>query len=248
MKLAVLGATGTAGSRTVDRLEGRGEDVVAVSRSSGVDLISGTGLNDVLAGVDVVIDASNTFPIDERLGVQEAIATATRHVLEACTQQGVRRLVLLSIAGIEDPTFDEFDYYLAKRHQERLVSEGRVPASIVKSTQWYEFATNPAAVTFHDHEVVVRNWLIQPIAADTVADVLVQAAADSGSPTDHTIAGPQPVRLPELTRRLLEIRGDPRAVRAVPPPLPALDEGVLLAPENATLLGPDLDTWLASLP
>ena len=81
--------------------------------------------------------------------------------------------------------------------------------SIVKSAQWYEFATNPAAVTFRDDEVVVGDWLIQSVAADTVAEVLVRAATEPGDPARYTIAGPAPLRLPELTRRLPKVRGTP---------------------------------------
>jgi hypothetical protein len=84
--------------------------------------------------------------------------------------------VVLTIAGIEDPTFDGFPLYEAKRVAKQIVLDGPVPATVVKSTQWYEFATNPAAVTGNDGEVIVEDWLIQPIAADTVADVLVEAA------------------------------------------------------------------------
>ncbi|TFD12960.1 nucleoside-diphosphate sugar epimerase [Cryobacterium sp. TMT1-2-2] len=248
MKIAVLGATGTAGTRTVNLLAKKGISVVEVSRSAGVDLISGKGLSDALRGVDVVIDASNTFPQDAMMGLHEALTTATQNVVKNCVTQRVGHLVFLSIAGVEDPVFDDFPYYAAKRAQEEIVAAGPIQSTIVKSTQWYEFATNPSAVSFLDSEVLVQDWLIQPIAADAVAKVLVDTALNAPGSVVKTITGPERIRLPELTSRVLARSGDSRPVRSASPSLNALSEGVLLAPTEATILGPDINTWLASLP
>lgn len=247
MKIAVIGATGTAGSRTVAKLKGRGISLVAVSRSTGVDLITGHGLRDALAGVDVAIDASNAFPPDETIGLHEALTSATRNVVDACVAQKVGHLVVLSISGVENPVFDDFPYYLAKRAQDEIVATSYLPTTMVKSTQWHEFATNPSAATFDDDEVQVEDWLIQPVAADTVADVLVEAALGRAGTETRTITGPETVRLPELTTRMLSRRGDTRPVRTTAPALPALSAGVLLAPDYATILGPDIDTWLHTI-
>ncbi len=108
MKIAVLGATGTAGSRVVRRLKDENVDVVAVSRASGVDLVTGDGLVDALAGVDAVVDASNALPPNGSMEWGEALTTATRNVVDACGRRKVSRLVFLSILGAEDPVFDEF--------------------------------------------------------------------------------------------------------------------------------------------
>jgi uncharacterized protein YbjT (DUF2867 family) len=126
------------------------------------------------------------------------------------------------------------------------VLNGPVPVTIVTSTQWHQFATNPAAVSCSDDEVVAEDWLIQPIAADTVADVLVEAALGQ-TRTPRTITGPQNIRLPELTSKLLALQGDRRRVRTVQPALTALAGGALLAPNHAMVLGPDVDTWLDTL-
>jgi uncharacterized protein YbjT (DUF2867 family) len=241
--IAVIGATGTAGSRVVSRLKARDVAVVEVSRAHGVDLVSGRGLYEALDGVDVVIDVSNPMPADGRSDIVATVTTATRNLVGACAAREVRRLVVLTIAGIEDPVFDGFPYYEAKRAAKDIVLDSSVPVTLVKSTQWYEFATNPAAVNAVDGEVVVQDWLIQPIAADTVADVLVEAALGQTHPP-RTIAGPNAIRLPELTSKLLSRQGDGRTVRGVPPPLTALGAGALLASDGAIVLGPDVDTWL----
>jgi uncharacterized protein YbjT (DUF2867 family) len=102
-------------------------------------------------------------------------------------------------------------------------------------------------VTFQDDEVDAEDWLIQPVAADAVADVLVETAlAEPRTPT-RTITGPEAIRLPDLTARLLERLGDPRPVRVTAPALPSLSEGVLLAPESAAVLEPDVNAWLQTV-
>jgi len=247
MKSAVLGATGTAGSRVVQRLRARGSDVVEVSRAHGVDVLSGAGLTAALADVDVVVDASNAFPSDDSMALGTALAAATRNVVAACVEQRVPHLVFLSIAGIENPVFDQFEYYVAKRDQEKIIGDSAVPATIVKTTQWHEFATNPAAVTFHDQRVEVQDWLVQPIAADTVAEVLVHEAVQPSGRQRILVTGPERIRLPELARRRLAALDDPRPVQVIEPYLPELARGVLAAPTDAKVLGPNLEEWLATL-
>ncbi len=244
--IAVIGATGTAGTRVVARLRARGVAVVEVSRTHGVDLLSGQGLLRALEGVDVVIDVSDPAPSDRWSSVGDALARACRNVVGACAAQEIRRLVVSTIAGIEDPAFNGVAYYEAKRAAKDIVLDSHVPATIVNSTHWYEFATHPAAVSFDEDEVVVEDWLVQPIAADTVADVLVEAALGQ-THAPRTITGPHPMRLPELTSRLLARRGDARRVRAAQPAHAAFATGALLAPDQATIVGPDADAWLRTL-
>jgi len=244
--IAVIGATGTAGSRVVTRLKARGVEIVEISRANGIDVLDGQELSRALKGVDVAIDVSNLTPPDGESDIVATVAAAARNIMGACAAGEVQRLVVSTIAGIEDPVFDGFAYYEAKRAAKEIMLDGPVPTTIVKSTQWYEFATNPAAVTTHDGEVIVEDWLIQPIAADTVADVLVEAALGQ-SHKPRTITGPHPIRLPALTSKLLAQQGDSRVVRAVQPSINGLAAGALLATDHAIVVGPDIDTWLSTL-
>lgn len=244
--IAVVGATGTAGSRVIARLQGSGVAIVEISRAHGVDLITGRGLREALEDVDIVIDVSNPMPDDDQSDLVDIITTATRNLVGACASQGVERLVVSTIAGIENPEFDQFPYFAAKREAEEIVLDSPIRATIVKSTQWHESATSPDLVIYNDGEVAVQDWLIQPIAADTVADVLIQAALGQ-TRAPRTITGPQVIRLPELASKVLAIQGDRRRVRAVEPILIPLAMGALLAPDHAIVLGPDVDTWLNSL-
>ena len=123
------------------------------------------------------------------------LATASRNSIGACAAQEIQRLVVSTIAGIEDPAFNGVPYYEAKRAAKEIVLDSPVPTTIVKSTHLYEFATHPAAVSFDDDEVVVQDRLIQPITADTVADVLVEAALGQ-THTPRTITSPTPSAYP----------------------------------------------------
>ncbi|SIS20380.1 SDR family oxidoreductase [Williamsia sterculiae] len=243
MTIAILGATGTAGEATTAAARRAGYDVRGLSRATGVDLHTGAGLDEGLRGIDVVIDASNPFPTaDAGLDVVSAFAASTRRLAEACATAKVRHLVHLSICNIHQPAFDGFDYYLAKRAQEEVLGSTPLPHTVIRTTQWMEFALNPAAVAVSDDEVRVQDWLVQPIAVATVAEVLVHATTDQ---RDRQVAGPDIIHLPDLTRGLLTATGDPRPVVTVEPFVPELARGVLLAPSGAELLGPTPDEWVA---
>ena len=62
MKIAVLGATGTAGSHVIEAAQQAGHETVALSRATGVDAHTGEGLVEGLSGSEILIDASNPFP------------------------------------------------------------------------------------------------------------------------------------------------------------------------------------------
>ncbi|OBB87808.1 SDR family oxidoreductase [Mycobacterium sp. 852002-30065_SCH5024008] len=245
--IAVIGATGTAGSRVVDRLKARDVAVVEISRAHGVDLLDGASLYRALNGVDVAIDVSNPVA-DDGPDIAQTLATASRNVMGVCAARGVQRLVVSTMAGIDDPVFDGLGYFEAKRAAKEILLDGPVPTTVVKSTPWYESATGPAGpVSCDGDEVIVEDWLVQPIAADTVADVLVEAALGQ-THTPRIITGPDTIRLPELTSKVLARQGDSRTVRAVQPRVPALATGALLACERAVVVGPGVESWLSSLP
>ncbi|ORB73332.1 SDR family oxidoreductase [Mycobacterium scrofulaceum] len=246
--IAVVGATGTAGSRVVARLKARDVAVVEVSREHGIDLLSGEGLYRAFKGVDVAIDVSNPVPDDGQPTIAEAFITASRNLMGVCAAREVQRVVVSTLAGIDDPAFDGLPFFEAKRAAKEILLDGPVPTTVVKSTPWYESATGPTGpVNCDGDEVIVEDWLIQPIAADTVADVLVETAlGQTHSP--RTITGPDAIRLPELTSKVLARQGDSRRVRTVQPAVPGLAAGALLAPERAVVVGPGVETWLRSLP
>ncbi|MFE0426456.1 SDR family oxidoreductase, partial [Streptomyces sp. NPDC058953] len=211
MRIAVAGATGNIGTLTVAALERDGHEVVRVSRSLGVDLLTGQGLDDALTGVEAVVDATNAPPGD-RAATVEYLGTTTRNLLAAEARSGVRHHVLLSIAAVA--RVEGNAHYAGKREQERLVAEGPVPWSIVPATQFHDFAEMVAAWTERDGVATVAPLLIQPIAPADIADVLAELAQGEPQGRYADVAGPETQDLVDMARRTHEARG--RKVRLVP--------------------------------
>src|SRR5699024_11622501 len=107
----------------------------------------------LLREMSVVIYASNPLPADDGDHVVKTMSGATEHLVTTYTEAGVGHLVFLSINNIDAPVFDNLPYYVAKRAQEQVLQDTAFPATIIRSSQWYEFATNPSAVTFYDDRI-----------------------------------------------------------------------------------------------
>ncbi|WP_336217014.1 SDR family oxidoreductase [Nonomuraea sp. LPB2021202275-12-8] len=244
MLIAVAGATGNIGALTVAALEREDHDVRRVSRSLGVDLSTGDGLDDALAGVEVVIDVTNA-PAADRSGAVAYFGTTTRNLLAAEERAGVRHHVLLSITGIQH--IEGNAHYAGKREQERLVAAGPVPWTIVPATQFHDFAAMVAGWTEQDGVATIAPLLVQPIAPADVADVLAEIAVGEPRGRHADVAGPEPQDLVDMARRTLEARG--HKVRLVPTWSglfgPTMAGDVLLPGENARIAPTTFDEWLA---
>ncbi|WP_129358699.1 SDR family oxidoreductase [Rothia uropygioeca] len=243
-RIAVAGATGSIGRLIVEAAEQNDVEVVPLSRSHGVDLLSAEGLAGKLEGVTAVIDASQVGDPTTQDPVTPILAAA-RNLIEACRSSSVGRLVMLSINGVQDEGLRQFPFYDARARQEEAVAESGLVHTIVRSSQWFEFALNPAAIVEEEDAVVAQNWYIQPAAARSVARYLVRAALGEHGEGVVTVCGPDALRLPELTEAVLRHRGDNRPVNVEEPPLPGLGDGKLLAPADSDIVTPSLDEWLA---
>lgn len=246
MRIAVAGATGNVGSLTVAALERDGHEVVRVSRSLGVDLLTGEGLDAALVGVDAVVDATNTLAA-ERESAIEQLGTMTRNLLAAEERAGVRHHVLLSIVGIQRTEGNA--HYAGKREQERLVGEGPVPWTVVPATQFHDFAETVTGWTERDGTATIAPLLVQPIAPADVADVLAEVAAGPPLGRHADLAGPETQDLVDMARRTHRARG--REVRLVPTwsgPF-GVDMGgeTLLPGEGARIAPTTFDAWLSGL-
>ncbi len=246
MRIAVAGATGNIGARTVAALERGGHDVVRVSRSLGVDLLTGEGLDAALTGVDAVIDAISSPPVgpDE---TREYFATTTTNLLDAEQRAGVGHHVLLSIVGIHKIDGGTA-HYEGKREQERLIEAGRVPWTIVPAAQFHDFAAMAASWTEQDGVAVIAPLLVQPIAPDDIAAVLAEVAAGAPQGRYVDVVGPEPQDLVDMARRTHEVLG--RSVKLVPSWSGPLGEemagNVLLPGEGARIAPTTFDQWLAA--
>lgn len=245
VRIAVAGATGLAGGLIHQYLTDLGHEVIPLARGHGIDLLSGTGLATALSGVHTVVDASNVRHASGE--PREVMETAMSKLVSGARDAGVRRVVLLSINGIDDPGLAEFAYYAGKRAQESVLVRSGIEHLIVRSTQWFEFAMNPSVVAEHPDAVDVQDWLIQPVAVAAVARWIAESvSALGGGSRTVVLAGDERMRLPELTRRVLAARADPRLVRPVPPRFLAFATGALIPPPDATVIGPTLEQWLAA--
>jgi uncharacterized protein YbjT (DUF2867 family) len=209
MKIVVMGGTGLIGSKVVARLTGLGHEAVAASPSSGVNAYTGEGLAGALTGAGAVVDVTNA-PSFEPAAVLDFFTTSTANLLGAEKEAGVVHHVALSIVGAE--RLPKGGYLRAKTEQEKLIAASGVPFSIVKATQFYEFVKGIADGATVDDVVRLPTQLIQPIAADDVAEVVAQTAA--GPPLDGAIeiGGPQAFPMDEFIRDGLSRLGDERVV------------------------------------
>jgi uncharacterized protein YbjT (DUF2867 family) len=245
MRIAVAGATGHIGALTASATERHGHDVVRISRSLGIDLMTGDGLDDALTDVDAVVDATNSAATDRDEAV-DYLGTITRNLLAAEQRAGVGHHVLLSIVGID--RVDGNAHYAGKREQERLVAAGPVPWTTVPATQFHDFAAMVTSWTERDGAATIAPLLVQPIAPADIADILAEVAEGEPQGRHADVAGPEPQDLVDMARRTNDARG--RHVRLIPTWSGVFDASmagdVLLPGDGARIAPTTFDEWLAA--
>jgi uncharacterized protein YbjT (DUF2867 family) len=211
MNITVLGASGLIGSKLVNLLREQGHDVVAASLASGLNTITGAGLDEVLAGAQVVVDVTNSPSLDDK-AVLDFFETSSRNIVAAEVKAGVKHHVALSVVGTE--RLQESGYFRAKIAQENLVTTSPIPYTILHSTQFFEFLGGIAKAGTLGQTVHVSPALVQPIASDDVVATLAKIAVSPPVNGIVEVAGPERVSLAELVKRFLIETGDPRLVMA----------------------------------
>lgn len=208
MKLVVIGGTGLFGSQVVRKLTAAGHEAVPAAPDTGVDLITGNGLAQVLEGAEVVINVANSPTFDE--ASLDFFRTSMTNLLAAGGRAGVRHQVILSIVGVDQ--VPKLDYYRAKALQEDLLRHGPAPYSIVRATQFFEFMEPTISMTSDASTVRLPATRIQPIATADVVDAVVKVA--TGPPLNGmwNVAGPDVFRLDELGKVTLAAHHDGRTV------------------------------------
>ena len=255
MKIAVAGATGRVGRHVVELLTAEGHDVIAMSRSAGVDVITGEGLQKALRGVERIIDvASGPSPSQE--AATEFFTTAARNLQEGSEQAGVQWIVMVSIIGIDRFTAG---YMAAKLAHEKAMLAGPIPTRILRAAQFHEFVAQIVEWGTQGDVSYVPKFRAQLVAARTVAQALADLVIDPGSPPAPgsaaapilEIAGPRPENLVDMAIQLTAKRGDRLRIEGVSNPADpdrALYEtGALLPSPNARLAGPTFEQWLNSM-
>jgi uncharacterized protein YbjT (DUF2867 family) len=253
-KIAVAGATGRVGRHVVEVLKAKGHGVVAMSRSRGVDVVTGEGLAEALAGVDVVIDEASG-PSPDQEAATKFFTAAARNLQEAGKRAGMRRVVVVSIIGIDRFTAG---YMAAKVAHERAMLSGPIPVRILRAAQFHEFVAQPVEWGRRGEVCSVPKMRTQLVAARTVAQALADLA--TGPESAHApgscgasileIAGPREENLVDMATLLVARRGDPVRVEGVSDPADPdgdlYETSALLPGPDATLAGPTFEEWLDS--
>jgi uncharacterized protein YbjT (DUF2867 family) len=242
MRCAVIGGTGLIGSQVVQKLTAAGHEAVPAALSTGVDLISGKGLDQALEGADVVTNVTNSPTFDE--ASLDFFRTSMTNLLAAGERASVRHQVVLSIVGVDQ--VPQMDYYRAKTLQEDLLRQGPAPYSIVRATQFFEFMDVLLSETSDEASIRVPATRLQPIAAADVVDQVVDVS--TGAPLEgiRNVAGPDVFPLDELGRITLAAEHDDRTVITDDQAglLAAVTGDVLTAGPDAHLAPTHYQDWL----
>lgn len=208
MKLTVIGGTGLIGSQVVQKLTAAGHQAVPAALSTGLDLITGRGLDQALKGAEVVVNVANSPTFDD--ASVDFFRTSMNNLLAAGERAGVRHQVILSIVGVDQ--VPQLVYYRAKTLQEDLLRQGPTPYSIARATQFFEFMKTAVTETSDDTTVRLPATRVQPIAAADVADAV--AGLSTGPPLRgiRNVAGPDVFPFDEFGRLTLAAQHDNRTV------------------------------------
>jgi uncharacterized protein YbjT (DUF2867 family) len=209
MKIVVIGGSGLIGSKLVEKLDEAGHDPLPASPDSGVDTLTGEGLQEALEDAQVVVDVSNA-PAWDDAAVMNFFQTSSRNILAAETAAGVSHHVALSVVGTH--RLQESGYFRAKLAQEEAIKAASVPYTILRATQFFEFLSRIADSNTEGDTVHLPPVLVQPEAADDVAAALADVAVSAPVNGIVELAGPEAFRFDELARRVLSAKNDPRRV------------------------------------
>lgn len=243
MRIAVAGGTGTIGRYVVGAAADAGHDTVVLSRSRGVDVHSGAGLAGALRGAEVVIDVTNPGTMD-RQEAGEFFTTVAARLQTTGSRCGVRHIVTVSIVGIDAVTFG---YYQAKLDHERAAATGPVPATVMRATQLHEFTAQLVAATRDRFGTAhVFDVPVQPVAARTVGQVLLQVATGDPAGRARDLAGPARGNLVNLARVYAARHAPGTPVEPDRVTMADAAQGALLPGPDARIAGPDFDQWLGT--
>ena len=205
MRITVVGASGLVGTKVTELLKSQGHDVVAASHSTGLDVLTGAGLDEALASADALVDVTNSPDLSGGPAL-EFFTKSAANIADAAKRARVGHYVALSIVGVDG--VPDSGYFRAKVAQERIITESGVPYSIVRATQFAEFTEAITDSLATDGEVRVPDALIQPIPADDVAAAVAQAAASKPLNGIRNVGGPRKITFEQMACEALADKGD----------------------------------------
>jgi uncharacterized protein YbjT (DUF2867 family) len=243
-RVLIAGASGQVGSRLAALLGDKGHDVVAASRSNGVDAFSGAGLDAAMKGVDVVVDVTNARTRDPE-ELRRFFEASTRNLAAAGRKAGVAHHIALSVVGAD--AMPDSPYMRGKIAQEQAIAAGGIPYTILRATQFFEFVAGFAEAFATDGEVRLPDARMQPIAVDDVATALARLSGDAPSNGVREVGGPEAMTIRDAVSRILTARGVVRPVTAARDVRyfgARLDRDTLVPAPSAWRGATDLDAWL----
>ncbi len=246
LKVVVIGGTGLIGSKVVSMLGEHGHQAIAASPATGVNTVTGEGVTEVLTGVDVVVDVSNSPSFDAGPAM-DFFTTATGNLLTAAESAGVSHYVALSVVGTDRLLAS--GYFRAKQAQETLIGDSGIPFSIVHATQFFEFVGRIADSATDGDTIRISSALCQLIAANEVATAVARTAVGQPVGGVREVAGPDQFPLDEWVRVELRAHDDTRRV-VTDPQAPyfgvVLDDYTLLPGDDALAFSTRYPDWLAN--
>jgi len=211
MKIVIIGGTGLVGTKVAEKLGKRGHTVIAGSPATGINSITGEGLDEAMSGTDVVIDLSNS-PSFEDGPVMDFFQTSGHNLVTAEKKAGVKHHVALSIVGVD--RMPDIGYMRAKKVQEDIIRYSGLPYTIIHSTQFMEFLPALASGSIRGNEAHVSDVAFQPIAAEDVATFVAECAVGTPSNGISQIGGPERRTLSEFVAIYLKAKGSSETVVA----------------------------------
>lgn len=249
MKLTVIGASGLIGTKLVALLTAQGHEVVATSRSTGVDVLTGEGLADALTGADALIDVVNS-PSFEDDAVLQFFSTSATNLVAAAKTAGVGHYVALSIVGADG--LPDSGYMRAKVVQEKTIVDSGIPYTVVRATQFHEFAEAITGSLVVGDEVRVPDGTIQLIASDDVVAEVARIAVGAPVGGIVNIGGPDKFSFADMATAVLAKRGDANTVVVDPQATyfgtPVDERHSLVTGDDAVLAATRFTDWLATSP
>lgn len=243
-RILVTGGTGHLGRVLVGKLVQTGAVVRVLSRrgapASGADappwagsvewargdLATGAGIADAAADEDVVVHCATTNGSKD--------VQVTRTLIAGLSSRPEVHLIYISIVGVDRVPFF---YYNAKLESERLIETSGLPFTVLRATQFHTLLYRMFATQHRSPVMFVPSRTnFQPIDIATVADRLIELAAEPAAGRVGDIGGPEVRSVTDLARSYLDAVGKRRVV--LPVRIPGrvgagYRNGGHLAPENA---------------
>lgn len=244
MTVAIIGG-GISGSAIQRACQAHGMETRMFSRSTGFDVLRDDATR-ALAGAEVIIDAAGRFTTS-RKAATEFFTRCTSAIAAASNTLGARH-ILLSIVNCELPEVQGYGYFAGKAAQEHIARAASERLTVVRSTQWFEFAGQNLQRMKFGPVALVPAMKMKPVALDAVAEVIADCAGGDRPEPLHEVAGPKVMTLWELTQHVPR-----KGVVPVPLPVPtsygrAFRQGALVPDDAVPQVGPTLAEWSSGRP